>query len=140
MSAKTFEVHTHSFISGPRSGGHYEKGAWHTGTFSHSHEGGNVGHAHPDTGPACFTIDKDDWYRSTGLRGGGRKKFTAKPSGEQFPIHELEDWQKSFEVIVCAPTPSKGEPGYLGEGPGIALPLRLMRTFDMTCSVKDDAS
>lgn len=132
------EVHSHSFVSGKRAGGHYERdGKWHTGTFEHSHEGGDVAHQHEHTGPASYTIDKDDWYRSTGLRGGGRKKFTVKPSGEQMPIVELEPWQRSFEVIFCAPTPSMGESGYMGEGPGIALPLRIAMGFKVPFAVKD---
>lgn len=132
------EVHSHSFVSGKRAGGHYEgDGKWHTGTFSHSHEGGNQPHQHEHTGPASYTIDKDDWYRSTGLRGGGRKVFTARPTGEQMPIVELEEWQKSFEVVVCEPMPSKGQPGCQGEGPGIALPLRVARQFKMPFTVRD---
>jgi len=132
------EVHSHCFVSTRRAFGCYGKdGKWDTGTFSHSHAGGNVPHEHPHTGPAFYTIDKDDWYRSTGLRGGGRKKFTAKPSGEQFPIVALEPWQTTFELIIGTPTPRKGEPGYAGEGPGIALPLRLIKSFGMTCIVKD---
>lgn len=133
----TLELHRHTFVSGKRAHGCYTNGKWDTGTFSHSHIGGDVPHEHPQTGPATYTIDKDDWYRSTGLRGGGRKKFTAKPTGEQFAIVALEDWQKTFELIICAPTPSEGEPGYMGEGPGIALPLRMIKSFGMTCIVKD---
>lgn len=126
------EVHEHSFISGQRTGGHYERGVWHTGPFSHSHEGGDRPHQHPHTGPSAYTIDKDDWYRSTGLRGGGRKVFTSKPKGEQFPIKELEDWQKSFEVIVCDPSPDQK-----GTGPGMALPLRMIKQFGMTAQFID---
>ena len=139
MSArKTLEVHEHYFIRGPRANGRYgPDGKWQTGKFSHSHAEGNRPHGHTDTGPSSYVIDKDDWYRSTGLRGGGRKKFTTKPSGEQFAIEELEDWQKSFEVILGEPTPAFGEPGYLGEGPGIALPLRIAKAFHIPFTVKD---
>lgn len=71
-----FEVHEHAFVSGPRRGG----------KLVHSHEGGNfTPHEHPNTGPGCYTIDKHEWAQKTGLRGGGTKKFTAKPSGEQLP-------------------------------------------------------
>jgi hypothetical protein len=127
------EVHSHSFVSGPRSGGHYERdGKWHTGTFEHSHEGGNDAHTHADCGPAHYTIDKDEWARTTGLRGGGRKKFTAQPTGEQFPIEELEDWQKSFDVIIVGdPTPE------YGTGPGIALPERIAQSFKSSYRVID---
>lgn len=121
----TLEVHSHSFVSGPRCGGHYEKNGWHTGTFSHSHEEGNVPHEHPHTGPAC--------YRATGLRGGGRKKFTAKPSGEQLPYIAKDP--ESFEVIICGdPTPE------LGEGPGIALPERIAQTFKAPYTIRDARS
>jgi hypothetical protein len=76
-----FEVHKHSWITNLRARNcNY--------TFSHSHEGGDRPHHHPDTGPACYTIDKDDWLRNTGLRGGGRKKFTKNPRGQQMPIEE----------------------------------------------------
>jgi len=131
-ATKALEVHTHSFVSGPRAGGHYERNQWHTGTFSHSHAGGDVGHEHPHTGPSCYVIDKDDWYRSTGLRGGGRKKFTVKPTGEQFPIVDLQEWQRTFAVILGQPTPPEW-----GNGPGLALPLRMVRAFKMRCVVKD---
>ena len=93
---------------------------------------GGVPHQHPDTGPACYTIDKDEWVRDTGLRGGGRKKFTKVPTGEQFPIVELEEWQKSFEIIYGPPP--KGPQYENATGPGIALPLRLVKGFGMTIS------
>lgn len=130
----SFEVHTHHFISGPRAnGGCYSPtGTWMLSKFSHSHEGGDKPHQHPQTGPAAYTIDKDDWFRSTGLRGGGRKKFTVKPSGEQMPIRELEDWQKSFEIIVCDPPKD-----YIGEGPGIGPAARMTLTFRMSAHVVD---
>lgn len=137
-AAKTLELHTHSFTSGPRSRGSYANGF--VTKFSHSHADGHRAHCHADTGPSSYTIDKDDWFRSTGLRGGGRKTFTVNPKGEQFPIEELEDWQKSFQVIICNPTPSKGQPGYMGDGPGEALPLRLMLGFGIACIVTDGSA
>lgn len=69
---------------------------------NHSHEGGNKPHQHEGYGPASYTIDKDEWRRATGLRGGGRKAFTGQPRGPQMPVQDLEDWQKSFEVVVVA--------------------------------------
>jgi hypothetical protein len=131
---KPFEVHEHCYISGPRAnGGCYDRsGKWQIGKFSHSHEGGSVPHKHPQTGPSVYTIDKDDWFRSTGLRGGGRKKFTAKPTGEQLPWKELEHWQKSFQIIIGPRTPETR-----GEGPGIALPARMVLTFGMTFEIKE---
>jgi hypothetical protein len=73
----TLEVHRHSYISGPLSR--------RSGTdIVHSHEGGNGQHYHPATGPATYTIDKDEWWLQTGgLRGGGRKRFTTRPVGPQ---------------------------------------------------------
>jgi len=132
-----FEVHEHSFVSGPRVGGHYEAdGKWHTGSFAHSHEGGSEPHAHPQTGPASYTIDKDEWHRATGIPvGGGRRQYTRTPTGEQMPWVELEDWQKHFEVIIAGdPKPE------LGEGPGIALPERIAQTFRMSYTVRDERS
>lgn len=133
--AKGFEVHEHSYVSGRRAnGGCYGKdGKWQTSSFSHSHPGGDIRHQHVDTGPATYTIDKDEWYRATGLKGGGRKKYTAKPVGEQLPIEPLEDWQKSFEVIVVGPpTPE------LGTGPGLAPAVRMALTFKMTPVFRDE--
>ena len=101
--AGRFEVHEHSYVSGPNAGRFVIPAGKTTGAYVklvHSHEGGDEPHQHPNTGPATYTIDKDAWFRSTGLRGGGRKKFTSKPTGEQLPIVELEEWQRSFEVIV----------------------------------------
>jgi hypothetical protein len=119
------EVHEHSYTSGPRANRPGSK-------FSHSHEGGDVPHQHPATGPGCYTIDKDAWFRATGLCGGGRKKFTAKATGECLPIRELEDWQKSFVVVVGPPTPER-----MGAGPDVALPARMILSFGMTCEVKE---
>jgi hypothetical protein len=118
------EVHEHAFVRGPRS---RRAGTHH---FVHSHEGGDVPHQHPDTGPARYTIDKDGWLRETGLRGGGRKKFTVRPTGEQFPRLELEPWQTEFEI--AAQPRVKTKPGeQVFEGPGIALPLRMILGFRM---------
>jgi hypothetical protein len=132
---KSLEVHAHSFVRGPRSGGHYERDGWHTGTFSHSHEGGDVPHEHQDCGPATYTIDKDEWARETGLRGGGRKKFTAKPSGEQMPIVEMEDWQKTFDVVYCDQPTGPQFDGMTGGGLGAAV--RVKQTFRMHAVVRD---
>lgn len=131
-TAVKYELHEHHFVSGPRAnGGYAPDGTWLESTFSHSHEGGEVSHRHPNTGPASYVIDKDEWAMRTGMRGGGRKTFTTKPTGEQFPLVELDDSQRSFDIVVCQPTPSKGQPGYIGEGPGIALPMRMVLQFRM---------
>lgn len=87
MSAK-LEVHEHYIISGPNA-----HKTW-LNKFSHSHEGGDKPHEHDDgvhrTGPGAYTIDKDDWFLRTGLRGGGRKKFTKKAAGQQMPLVHIE--------------------------------------------------
>lgn len=85
------EIHEHSFISGPNANGPNSK-------FSHSHSGGNIPHEHPETGPSCYTIDKDEWRKATGLRGGGRKKFTAEPTGKQMEWIPLTHEQSHFTV------------------------------------------
>jgi hypothetical protein len=100
--SRGYEVHEHAFVSGPRSRYFGE-----SSRVVHSHEGGDKPHEHPDTGPACFTIDKDDWARATagiaGLAavGGSRKRFTNKPDGEQLPY--IERAPMTIEVIVCEP-------------------------------------
>lgn len=84
MSAARLEVHEHRFIRGPRS---LRTGNWPahlSGTLVHSHEGGDVPHEHPDTGPACFAL--------------GRKKHTARANGEQFPLIKTEP--QTFDVFV----------------------------------------
>lgn len=118
--AGKLEVHEHCFTSGPRSKHYVYK-------FEHSHEGGNIPHSHPDTGPSSFTIDKDEWLRATGLRGGGRKKFTVKPNGEQFPYVEREPM--TFDVIVVGDGGRAASGG--AEGPGIAPVARMALTFGL---------
>lgn len=98
------EVHEHCFVSGPRRGRFGN--SWPAGQasdFEHSHPGGNEPHSHPDTGPASYTIDKDEWLRMTGLSGGGRKKFTTKPSGDQLPFVPRTPEESSFEIIMSDP-------------------------------------
>lgn len=134
VPAQRLEVHEHSFIEGPRSryGGRPE------GCLVHSHPGGDQPHQHPQTGPASYTIDQDDWARTTGLRGGGRKEFTDKPTGEQLPLIELAEWQKSFDVVVLAPKAATDLYGpHRGAGPGIALPARMALAFGMKFRVVD---
>jgi hypothetical protein len=125
---KNLEVHRHSFISGPRA---YWAFPHPSREVVHSHEGGDTPHEHPDTGPACYTIDKDDWFRTTGLRGGGRKKFTARPSGEQLPLIPREPM--TFDVIFHEPS---APPEYAAEGPGLALPARIVLTFKSRANFK----
>jgi len=88
------EVHTHCFVSGPRARGPEY-------AFSHAHHDGDTPHKHAKTGPASYTIDKDEWAATTGLRGGGRKSFVPQPRGPQLPLVALEDWQRTFRVVFC---------------------------------------
>jgi hypothetical protein len=119
---KRLEVHEHSIISGPR--------AHCAAKIVHSHEDGEIPHQHPHTGPATYTIDKDDWSRASGgLVGGSRKRFTAVPEGEQLPRVELEEWQKSFEINYGDPPP-----GFEGTGGGHLAAARMVLTFRMTIS------
>lgn len=118
MKHRGLEKHKHCIIRGPRS-----SESWRN-NIVHSHEGGDKPHTHPDTGPGAYTIDKDDWYATTGLRGGGRKTFTKVPSGEQ--LGEVIPYDGSFRVIICDPP---CPPGHRGNGPGEALPLRIAKTF-----------
>lgn len=120
------EVHEHSFIRGPRAN---RLGS----SLQHSHEGGDVPHSHLDTGPAGYTIDKDEWLRATGLSGGGRKKFTKAPTGEQFPVIPRTPEESSFEVIVCDPP---APPGFTGEGGGHHAVARMVLAFGLRPVVK----
>lgn len=131
-SSKRFEVHEHTFISGPRANGMFIRERQRTtSTFSHSHEGGDVPHTHADTGPAVYTIDADQWFRETGMRGGSKKKFTAKPTGEQMLAIKRTDAENTFDVVVGKPYD-----GQTGHGPGLALPLRMIHTFGLKARVR----
>lgn len=124
--ARRLELHSHSFISGPRANGG-------SGTIKHSHDGGEAPHQHPNCGPAQYVIDQDEWALATGgMKGGARKQFTDAPTGEQLPIVELEDWQKSFTVVVCDPPK-----GFEGTGGGDAAAARMVLGFRMTARVID---
>jgi hypothetical protein len=125
IEKRRLEVHEHRFISGPRS----RFAGTDRNVVRHSHEGGSERHKHPDTGPATYTIDKDEWFAATGLKGGGRKEFSDEPVGEQLAIVPLEDWQKTFEVHVGAPPP-----GFTGTGGGYAAACRMILGSRMTVS------
>lgn len=120
-TARSFEVHEHSYVSGPNA----NRGK----QLVHSHEGGSEPHGHQHTGPASYTIDKDEWFAATGLRGGSRKEFTKAPKGEQLPIVALEDWQTSFEIHHGEPPP-----GWQGTGGGHATAARMVLGSRMTIS------
>lgn len=88
MGNGTLEVHEHCYLGEERRS-----------DIEHSHEGGARPHWHQHCGPAHYTIDKDEWLRATGLKGGGRKKFTAKPTGPQLPIVPIAPEENTFRVI-----------------------------------------
>lgn len=113
---RKLEVHEHCIIRGPRAN------RWDS-KFEHSHDGGDVPHTHPDTGPGSYTIDKDEWARATGLKGGGRKKFTAAPSGEQHEFIARTAEESAFEVLVGNPS---APPGFTGEGGGHHAAARMV--------------
>lgn len=126
------EVHEHCFIRGPRANGWAYK-------FEHSHDGGDAPHTHPDTGPSSYTIDKDEWLARTGLRGGGRKKFAAKPSGEQFEVMTSRTAEEqTFEVIVC--DPPKGAQFEGAEGGGHHAAMNMVLSFGLHAKVIDGRS
>ena len=127
--ADKLEVHEHCFIHGPRANGWAYK-------FEHSHEGGEVPHTHPDTGPSSYTIDKDEWFARTGLRGGGRKNFTKAPTGEQFAVSVPRTVEEqTIEVIVC--DPPKGAQFENVEGGGHHAAARMVMAFGMIARVID---
>lgn len=123
------EVHAHCFIRGPRScygGSDY-------GRVVHSHPGGDQQHGHPLTGPASYTIDKDDWLRATGMSGGGRKKFTAKPTGEQMMLVAIDPKSLEFEIVLMDPPPD-----FKGEGAGFSPVARMqLASHCKVVSIKD---
>lgn len=90
LSQGTYELHEHSYISGPLA--HRSPG----NRLTHSHEEGSQSHRHPDVGPATFTIDRDEWFHQTHMQGGGRKEYSREPSGLQLPC---EPYQLQFTVI-----------------------------------------
>lgn len=88
------EIHEHSWISGPNANRSWLR------RIEHSHADGHIPHSHPDTGPACYTIDKDKWFRATGMMGGGKKKYTTKPTGPQLDFIPRPEEDSTFDVIM----------------------------------------
>lgn len=120
------ELHEHAVISGPDAN-------WAgRNRIVHSHEGGEVPHRHEHTGPASYTIDKDDWFRATGLQGGGRKQFTSAPTGKQLPTIVLTEAGRAFEVVV-GPPPQ----GFTGTGAGSAPVARMVLAMGMKPVYRD---
>jgi hypothetical protein len=114
------EVHEHCYITGPNA-----RWAGDRSKLVHSHEGGNKPNEHADetqrTGPGCYTIDKDEWFARTGMRGGGRKKFTNQPSGVQLPIVEIDPPQ--IRIFIHGDGGAEAARGCTG--PGLALVDRM---------------
>lgn len=103
---KTFQVHEHTVLNSRMSP---------APKIVHSHAGGERPHQHPNCGPAFY--------------GHGKPTFSAKPKGEPLPWVELEDWQKSFEIVICDPPKD-----YIGEGPGTLPAERMVKGFKMRIS------
>lgn len=107
-----FQVHEHAFLNSRRSP---------LPKVVHAHPGGDTPHKHDNCGPAFY--------------GHGAYTFSAKPKGDQLPIVALEDWQQSFEIVVCDPPKE-----YIGEGPGLLPVQRLMHGSKMRISRIVDAT
>lgn len=110
------EVHEHCYITGPNANWSGDRGR-----LVHSHEGGDKPHVHEDavhrTGPGSYTIDKDEWRRRTGMVGGGRKKFTAAPTGPQLPLVAIDP--PAIRVVVVGDGGAAAARG--ATGPGLAV-------------------
>lgn len=123
------EVHAHSYVASARPAG---VPLWEQG-FDHAHGDGNDPHQHEFVGPASYTIDKDEWFATTGMRGGGRKKFAQRPKGPQFPRVELDDHQRRFTVVfvpISAADVRVSGMAPVGKGGGAAV-ARMALTFGM---------
>lgn len=124
------EVHAHSYV-GQRPPGvpNWEH------RFEHAHDDGQDPHQHPEIGPASYTIDKDEWFATTGMHGGGRKEFVQRPKGPQYPRVELEDHQRHFTVVFA-------DPGFAPAGdrdfPGGSAVARMALTFGMEPEYVDE--
>lgn len=75
-----YERHEHSYITGPESRKPRKPGA---PELVHSHEGGDMPHSHPDTGPSRY----------------GQNKLTKLPKGPQLELVEHTPERGSFRVI-----------------------------------------
>lgn len=115
------EVHEHCYVSGPKAA----RGVH----LVHSHEGGDRPHEHADeahrTGPGSYTIDSKEWLRATGMRGGGKKRKTSKPTGPQLPIVYVEP--PRIDVVIVgdggAALAAKSQATGAGESPVVRMML-----------------
>lgn len=109
-----YQVHEHTVLNTRRSP---------APKVTHSHDGGDQPHQHPGCGPAFYGYPRQ------------KPKFSAKPKGDQRPWKDLEDWQRSFEIhVVGPPSPAKGQPGYIGAGPGLLPVERMITGFKLRVS------
>jgi hypothetical protein len=130
-SAETFEVHTHSFVSGPRSGAAYRNGKWDDGKITHSHIGGSVAHTHENTGPSYY--------------GHRKPKVTAKPSGEQLETIPCTDEENTFDLVITDSARyfnGKNEHVPIGNMPIENISMFAAETmkgaFRMKCNIRDE--
>lgn len=126
-----YTLHTHHFVRGPRSSARYRGGVWCETKFTHSHEGGDVAHTHPETGPSFYA------YRSP--------KRTKKPNGEQFAeMTPLTDEERTFEVVITDSALKSTHDGLvpIGDTPVEALGFpaadRMMVEGRMICVIRDE--
>jgi hypothetical protein len=122
------EVHSHCFVSGPRSHAGYRNGVWTETTFSHSHPGGSEPHRHPDTGPSFY--------------GYCKPKVTKRPTGYQgLEVVPLTEEENTFELIVTDSALIHGETP-IGDTPVEALGFpaaeRMMSGHRLKCIIRDE--
>ena len=126
-----YEVHTHYFVSGPRSSAGYRNGVWCETDFTHSHEGGSEPHCHPSTGPSSYQ------HNGRGQFGG---KFTKKPKGEQFELIPLTEEESSFTLVLTDSARINGTKP-VGSTPiealGFPAAERMMGESRLKCIVRD---
>jgi hypothetical protein len=133
--AAEFEMHSHCFVSGPRSkSGRGKDGKWHTRgeVINHSHPGGGVPHLHPETGPSFY--------------GHRQPKITKRPTGEQFEVVAMTEEESSFEVVVMDSALVSTAKGLvpIGNTPlkslGFPAAERMMTGSRLKCIVRDERS
>jgi hypothetical protein len=128
LREEQFEMHEHVFISGPRQNARYVKNEWvDDRKLVHSHMGGSVPHAHPHTGPSYY--------------GHGKRKFSAKPKGEQLSYVALSEEETSFELVITDSALIHGKTP-IGDTPVEALGFpaaeRMMTGSRLKCIVRDE--
>jgi len=115
------EVHEHWYITGPF--------ACSAHRLVHAHERGDQPHEHADetqrTGPAAYTIAKDEWLLRTGLKGGGRKKLVSKPTGNQLPFVTREP--SRIDIVIVGDGGAAAARG--AQGPGLSAVDRMVLGF-----------